>query len=78
MRDANSRDLCAHRVRHFGIVIAQNERVSILDKNHHPNNFLLKPSENYLVVTLSESDPGKRNPVDPHCGDSMHFVAIAH
>ena len=51
--------------------------VCILDKNHRPNNFLLKPSENYLVVTLSESDPGKRNPVDPHCGDSRHFVAIS-
>ena len=78
MRDANSRDCARIGCVIFAIVIAQNERVSILDKNHHPNNFLLKPSENYLVVTLSESDPGKRNPVDPHCGDSRHFVAIAH
>ena len=57
MGDSTSEHTIADRGCHFGIVIDPNLRVCILDKNNHPNNFLLNPIENDLEV--SESDPGK-------------------
>ena len=57
MGDSTNEHTIADGGRHFGIVIAQNLRVCILDNNRYPNMFLLSAIENDLEV--SESDPGK-------------------
>ena len=62
MGDSLSEHTIADRGCHFGIVMDQNLRVCILDKNHHPNIFLLNAIENDLEV--SESDPGKSDLVN--------------
>ena len=62
MGDSTSEHAIANRACHSGIVIVQNLRVCILDKNHHPNIFLFDAIENDLEV--SESDPGKSDLVN--------------
>ena len=62
MGDSTSEHTIADGGRHFGIVIAPNLRVCILDKNHYTTIFLLNAFENDLEV--SESDPGKSDLVN--------------